>query len=106
MVGNEVVFQPDEFSQLRILLESVGQTDVPDEVLRSLPRVHVILAVIVVGIQRLRPFEERRGIAKILLAPGLFRILCEIPKFSFAGKLVFRLRSRLVLRFAGSESLA
>lgn len=56
----QVILQLDELSQLRVLLEPVSEPDVSDEVLRSLPRVHEVLAVVVVRVRRLGALDAEK----------------------------------------------
>lgn len=58
-VRNQIIFESDQFAQLGILFEAIGQTDVADKVLRSLARVHKVLAVVVVRIRRLGSLTHR-----------------------------------------------
>ena len=46
--------QFDELPQFGVLLKPVLEAHVPDEVLRTLARVHKVLTVVIVGVGRLR----------------------------------------------------
>ncbi|CAN7950338.1 unnamed protein product, partial [Ixodes pacificus] len=74
---DQLVLEPDELLELGVLLEAVGQAHVADEVLRPLPGVHEVLAVVVVRVGALCALQEG---ARVPVCVHLFAALGTVRR--------------------------